>query len=255
MNLYEAIFVRKSIRKYKMKALDESILNDIMNFAGSLRMLYDGISVEYKIVDSINEPINFKGPFSFKAPYYLVLFSTKEEGYTYNAGYLLEQISLYLTTKGIGSCYLGMAKPKKGKLEVLDHEYVMTLAFGEGEQEIYRTVDNAKRLPIEDIAIYKENISRNVKAIMQAVRMSPSSMNSQPWKFVVYDNRIHIFNKKQIFQTSALKEVQEVDIGICIAHLLVAADELWVDCVVQHFDNISNKTFKKYDYVTSIKII
>lgn len=255
MNLYEAIFVRKSIRKYKMKALDESILNDIMNFAGSLRMLYEGISVEYKIVDSINEPINFKGPFSFKAPYYLVLFSTKEEGYCYNAGYLLEQISLYLTTKGIGSCYLGMAKPKKGKLEVLDHEYVMTLAFGEGEQEIYRTVDNAKRLPIEDIAIYKENISRNVKAIMQAVRMSPSSMNSQPWKFVVYDNRIHIFNKKQIFKTTALKEVQEVDIGICIAHLLVSADELWVDCVVQHFDNISNKTFKKYDYVTSIKMI
>ena len=29
-----------------------------------------------------------------------------------NAGFLMEQLSLYLFTKGIGSCYQGGAKPK-----------------------------------------------------------------------------------------------------------------------------------------------
>ena len=255
MNLYEAIFVRKSVRKYNMKAMDESILEDILNYSKSLPMLNKQLSVEYRIVDMSNEEVQLGGLFSLKAPYYLCLFSTKEENYGMNAGNLIQHISLYLTSKGIASCILGMTKAKKGNLEVENHEHVITLAFGSPLKEMYRSKEQAKRVEMEEIVIYKEKVRRNMISLMESVWLAPSSMNSQPWKFIVYDNRIHMFTKKQLFQTKGMKLLNEVDMGCALAHFLVAADELWVDCSVQYLDNISAKTFHKYEYATSIKIL
>lgn len=254
MNLYEAIFVRKSIRKYKMSPIEQSRLESIISFAESLPMLFQETSVEYKILNNVEASQLFTGHFSVKAPYYLVLTSEKVNGHLINAGYLMQQISLYLTTKGLGSCYMGSVKPKKAVMQGLSQEYVITLAFGEGEHEVYRPSEKAKRLPLDDITVYKSEVSKNVKIMIQAARLSPSSMNSQPWRFVVYDNRIHIFCKKNMFLTGVLNEIRLIDIGICLAHLLVAAEELWIDVKPIRVDNISNLAFKKNDYVISIKM-
>jgi len=43
MNLYEAIFVRKSVRKYKIQEIDQAKLDGILHFAESLPMLFDGL--------------------------------------------------------------------------------------------------------------------------------------------------------------------------------------------------------------------
>ncbi len=254
MNLYEAIFVRKTVRRYKMEPLDQTLLDNIMNFAESTLKLFEGINVEYRLMDQTDIKKYFNGTLTHRAPHYLALYSENISGYQMNAGYLMQQISLYMTAKGIGSCYLGMLKPKKVKQDGSKLEYVITLAFGKAENEVYRSSDKAKRLPMDDIAIFKSEVNRNIKTMIQAARLSPSSMNSQPWRLVVYDNRIHIFCKKNIFLTGVLNEAKLIDIGICLAHLLVTAEELWVDVKVIHLDNISSIAFKKNDYVISIKV-
>lgn len=254
MNLYEAIFVRKTVRKYKMNPLEQGRIDGIIHFAESLEMLFPDITVEYKLMNYSEAKQFFSHNFSIKAPHYLVLFSDNAPNHLINSGYLMQQVSLFLTSKGLGSCYMGSAKPKKSSLEGMDKNYVITLAFGEGEQDVYRSSDRAKRLPLEDIAVFKSEVNRNVKTIIQAARLAPSSMNSQPWGFVVYDNRIHVFCKKNIFLSSVLSEIKLIDIGISLAHLLVTAEELWVDTKTVHMDNISNISFKKNDYVLSIKM-
>lgn len=254
MNLYEAIFVRKSIRKYKMQAIEQTKLDGILHFAESLPMLFDDISVEYKIIDNTTEHQAFTGAFLVKAPYYLFIASDTIKNYKINCGYLLQQISLYLTAKGLGSCYLGSAKPRKDILAGLKHEYVLALAFGESEQEVYRIAEKAKRLPESDIAVYKTEVKKPVKTLIRAARLAPSSMNSQPWRFVVYNNRIHVFCKKNIFLSSVLSEIKLIDIGVCLANLLVAAEELWVDVKLLRLDNISSTAFKKNEYILSIKL-
>ncbi|MGB8453883.1 MAG: nitroreductase family protein [Anaerocolumna sp.] len=254
MNLYEAILVRKTVRRYQMEPLEQNLLDGIISFAESIPMLFEGITVEYRLLEHSDIKKYYTGALTFKAPYYIVLYSENIQGYQMNAGYLMQQVSLYLTAKGLGSCYLGMLKPKKTKAEGAKLDYVITLAFGKAENDIYRSSDKAKRLPLEDIAVFKSEVNRNIKTMIQAARLAPSSMNSQPWRLVVYDNRIHIFCKKNIFLTGVLKEVKLIDIGICLAHLLVAAEELWVDVKTVHLDNISNIAFKKNDYVISIKM-
>lgn len=258
MNLYEAIFVRKTVRKFKMEPLDQTLLNGIKSFAESIPMLFEGIAVEYRWMENSDIKKYFNGSLTHKAPYYLALYSENIQGFQMNAGYLMQQVSLYLTAKGLGSCYLGMLKPKKGKTEArpdgVKAEYVIALAFGKAENEVYRTSEKAKRLPLNDIAIFKSEVNKNIKTIIQAARLAPSSMNSQPWRLVVYDNRIHIFCKKNIFLSGVLNEAKLVDIGICLAHMLVTAEELWVDVKTVHLDNIKSIALKKNDYVISVKV-
>jgi nitroreductase len=254
MNLYEAIFVRKTVRKFKMNPIEQSRIDDIISFAQNLPMLFQDIAVEYKVLDKAQVSHMFSGAYTVHAPHYLVIASETAPNYLMNAGYLMQQISLYLTAKGLGSCYLGSMKPKKEFGEVIQLKYVIMLAFGESEHEIYRPSDKSRRLPLEDIVVYKTEASRNILTMIQAGRLAPSSMNSQPWRFVVYDNRIHIFCKKNIFLSGVLNELKMIDIGICLAHLLVTSEELWIDVKALRLDNISNISFKKNDYVISLKM-
>ncbi|MFV0343127.1 MAG: nitroreductase family protein [Anaerocolumna sp.] len=254
MNLYEAIFARKSIKKYSMDKLDDSMFINILGFAHSLSPISKDLNVEYKIIDYDQVQQSGKNFGHIKAPYYLLFYSNKGKDFEINAGFLMEQITLYLTTKGLGSCYCINLNLKKNMSEDSGLEFMIGLAFGKSEGEVYREVSKVKRLPLSDIAYLKEDISKNTKAILNAVRLSPSNMNSQPWRLVVYDNRIHIFCKKNIFLKSVLKDRKMIDIGISLAHLFIAAEEMWVNATTVHLDNISQQQFKKNDYVITVKM-
>lgn len=254
MNLYEAIFARKSVKKYSMEKLEDTVFNNILSFAKSLTPLTPDLKVEYKIIEYNQVSQSVKNFSQIKAPYYLLFYSSKGKDYELNAGFLMEQITLYLTAKGLGSCYCMTLNPKKRLIEDVELVYMIGLAFGKSEGEIYRQNGKVKRLPLGDIAFIKEDISKNTKAILNAVRMSPSNMNSQPWRLVVYDNRIHIFCKRNIFLKSVLKDMKMIDIGICLAHLFIGAEEMWLNAKAVHIDNIDQQNFKKNDYVITVKM-
>ena len=75
MNLYEAIFVRRTVRKYKMDPLDQSLLNSIKNFAESTPGLSQDIRVEYRLLEFADMKKHYNGTLSVKAPYYFDIYS------------------------------------------------------------------------------------------------------------------------------------------------------------------------------------
>lgn len=85
MNLYEAIFVRKTVRKYKTEPLEQSTLDNIMDFADNTLKLFEGIIVEYKIMNHSDMKKNFSGALTYRAPHYLTLYSENVSGYQMNA--------------------------------------------------------------------------------------------------------------------------------------------------------------------------
>jgi len=103
--LYEAIFCRKSIRKYNMTPLPAATLAKLQKFANSANPLDKKIKYEffYLITD------NVKNLLPLKAPHYICLYSEKKGNYLMNAGFLLQQINLYLSANNLGSCWLGLA--------------------------------------------------------------------------------------------------------------------------------------------------
>ena len=149
MNLYEAIGVRRSVRKYSNKEVTEKMREQILAFARTASPLNDRIQVDFEIVDNRDKDAWIKGVWKAEAPWYLVLYSEPEEGYGRNGGYLMEQIVLYMTVKGLGTCYLGGSFIKKKRSD--GKRQVMIVAFGYPEGKLFRESSLAKRLPLNEL--------------------------------------------------------------------------------------------------------
>lgn len=254
MNLYDAIFVRKSSKNYLMEEIDSRILDNLMNFIKHVSLIEEQFNISFKILKNIKDKNEFVSSTNVKAPYYLVIASEEKEGHLLNVGYVMEQISLYLTIKGIGSCILGVSKQRRSKLVDLEYPIASILAFGKAKENIYRESKKARRISEDHLCSFKSEVPNNMKSIIKAARLAPSSMNSQPWRFVVYDNRIHVFARKDFISTRLLKNTRDIDIGIMLAHIILTSEELWLDIVVKNQDNIAEKEFKKNEYITSVLI-
>lgn len=254
MNLYEAMFVRKSVRNYTMEALEEKLLEHINSYVEQLKPYKSNIEYDIIIVDNTKEDSKLKGLFHVKAPYYLLISSELKQDYLTNAGYLMHQMMLYLTAKGLGTCYQGGIRPTAELKAELKYDYVIAIAFGYSEKNIYRDPEKAKRLSEDSLVVYKEEVSENVKEIMQAAILSPSSLNNQPWRFVVYRNRIHVFCKKARFFTSVISDMKLIDMGIVLADIVQAADELWMDAIITKSEVFSNKELKNTEYITTVML-
>lgn len=253
MNLYEAIFIRKSVRKYRMEPFEDSVLDYLNLFIQNLQPLLPEISVDFLVVNNCKDN-GFKGVFSAKAPYYLLISSELKKDYLLNVGFLMEQIVLYLTSKGIGTCYQGALKPDILVKAKMKHDFVIGIAFGISTHEIYREPKKAKRLSEKEMIVYKEEPNDMMRTIMSAAMFSPSSFNNQPWRFVVYQNRFHVFCKKGYFRKSVLSDRKLIDIGVMLSHVVMAAEELWFSATFTDLDNIKDRQFKNIEYISSVII-
>ena len=111
MNLYEAIGCRHSVRKYTDREVTEKLRGQILSYFDKTSRLNDRIRVEAVIFDNTKKKADVHGLWKVDAPYYLAIYSDQEEGCERNAGYLMEQMVLYMTAKGLGTCYLGSVQP------------------------------------------------------------------------------------------------------------------------------------------------
>ena len=106
-------------------------------------------------------------------------------------------------------------------------------------------------MSLQELCGYKEVPRQWVKQLLEAARLAPSSMNSQPWRFVVYDNRIHVFSKKHNITYFGMGKYDEFNLGVMFSHLMIVAEELWLDLDLIRLEDISHKNFSNCDYVMS----
>lgn len=254
MNMYDIIFSRKSIRSFYQEIIDWEVIEDILKFAHDLPMLAKDIRVEFKLISNIEKKQGFNGPFSIRAPYYISLSSEKKDDYLLNAGYLMQQLSLYIETKGLGTCFLGAARPGWPLKKTMKYDYVIALAFGKSKEPLYRDSFLAKRSPEKELVVYKEEVSPDIRKMLDAARLAPSAYNGQPWRFVVYKNRIHVFVRKNPWFAKPLDKLKMIDIGIMLANMLIAAEELWVDVKLLKSDTVMSKSLQNNEYVLTVGI-
>lgn len=195
MNLYEAIFIRRAVRKYSKNNLDEKVLKGIEAFCLSVNQL-NGLVTRLKIVtgDKVNDN---------KAPYYILAYCTDTAEEYINAGFVLEKVDLYLQSLGLGSVWLGIPQPKEKS-----KEYCVMLGFGETTFPSRKKASEFNRLPAAEIA-------SEVNEIAKAARLAPSSMNSQPWKLKFKDNKVVIeYTARSVLSFILKKKMNMIDLGI-----------------------------------------
>lgn len=252
MTDYEAVFNRCSVRRYRMELIPADFFKKLNRFLESLVPLYPNIDWKFELFNAMDNEGSTKGAFRVKAPYYLVCYTADNENAWKQAGYLTEQVVLYLTAHGIGTCYQGGARA------VLDHEpekmgQRIVVAFGYAEERLYRESENAKRLNVSDLCIFKEAPTAEEGMLLAAARLAPSSMNGQPWRFVVYRNRIHVFARANLLSRLApTREMRDIDMGIVLYHLSLSAEELWLDVSLTYLEQLAGRSVKGNSYVMSL---
>lgn len=251
MNLYEAIYSRKSVRKFRMEPVAAEVLEKVRKFIENVSFLDNQSKVEIEIFDNLKSRQKVKGLWKSEAPYYLVVYCGDDRASVRNAGYVAEQVVLYLTEKEIGSCYLGETKagdPVKNGLKRF-----LVIAFGYGEGRIYRDSQTVHRLSLNSLCAYKDEPGESLKTVLKAARLAPSSFNSQPWRFVVYADRVYIFSKKDALpQPKRFSAMRDFNIGIMLSHIMLAAEELWMNMETVTEDQFLKKVYKNGEYICTI---
>jgi len=216
--LYQAIFKRKSIRKYQQGNLSSKELRAVEDFLKSAEVIDPEIKFEAKIVDSDQ----VKSLIPIRAPHYLQFFSEEKGDHLLNAGFILQQLDLYLAANDLGSCWFGMAKPKKEIIADSELEYLITLVFGRAAEKNQRdSIEDFNRKTLSEI---KEG--SDYYDLLEAARLAPSATNGQPWYFKVEDAQIHLFqNEPNFIKKFFYQKMNSIDMGICLAHLWLAAVE------------------------------
>jgi nitroreductase len=245
-NLYETIFKRKSVREYDLTPLDVHTLAEIMAHTSALKPLYEGIKIEVKLL--LQKDV--KGLFLAKAPLYLAVFSETKDGYLTNVGFMLQQMDLFFSANGIGSCWQGMPKPTKEILNGSKLEFVILLAFGKPKERLHReSVSEFQRKSLGEITDIK-----GADQLLEPARLAPSAMNRQQWFFTGNASTIHAYRAKSSFLTAFMFErMSKISIGIAICHVWIAAKHFGKEVEFIRDKEAQNNPPAGHEYVISIK--
>ena len=205
----ETIRKRKSIRKYDQIPLDDKAIAQVREKIANITPLYPDIRYSIRITGKV------KGLFGLTAPHYLTFHSDEKDGTYENIGFVGQQMDLYFSANGIGSCWLGMAKPPDKEKDGMP--FAIGMAFGNPAEPLHRTLSEFKRKPLSAI-------SDGVDERLEAARFAPSGMNAQNWFFIAQDGKIHCYRKKPIIVVGGSK-LSCIDIGIAICHIAQETSE------------------------------
>lgn len=229
---YESIFKRKSTRRFKDERLSDEDMSSVLEFLAQIKPLFSDCEYDFSCVFSNA----IKNAFGVKAPHYIVVSAKEKQGALVNVGYMLQQLDLFLSSKGIGGCWVGMAKPDRHLTTMLPYPFVIAYAFGYGIQSVYQNEGLRNRKAYSEIS---EGIA--FKTLIEAARVAPSATNSQPWHFVAKPSGIDVYRvKNNPIKGFFLDRMNEIDIGIALCHLKVAAmhEGLTLDFYLKHFKEV-----------------
>ena len=219
----ELIRKRKSFRSFRQEPLPDSEIDALVDFLSDLTPPESEIDWNFDTLPYLDRVKLCSSEPGVKAPHYLILRAERKQFSLQNCGYLGEKAVLYLTEKGIATCWQGSVRIEK------DHDFegslpfVSAFAFGYSDEPFRSENDPVDRKPADKV-IY--NRVSEYQPILELGRLAPSSFNRQPCVFVSDDRqRLHVFRKKGFFANPVSEFAQCVDAGAAMAHLELGAVE------------------------------
>ena len=251
--IHNAIESRTSTRTFQKRPLDHNDLEMISAY--------------------LNQPENRIGPFGNRPEYELIIETEEREkdtigtygiiknpqGYIlggcttdpqalFDYAFVLENMALYLTEIGIGTCWLGGRFKKQqamSHLTLADDEVIPAISpIGYPEEnrrlkeKVMRKVLHAKnRKPADELFFYElfgQPLGDRASIFQQAlhyVRIGPSAQNKQPWRLIFNADRTQV----HFYIVTALADhplymcpPEYLDIGIAYNHFKAGVDEVGI---------------------------
>ncbi|MDR1135144.1 MAG: hypothetical protein LBL49_03050 [Clostridiales Family XIII bacterium] len=206
MTLYEAIFIRRTVRKYDMKPVEDGIIEGIKAIIENADSI-EGEGARFEFAPGSEMKAN-------SAPHYILAFCDDDDAAYANVGYVLQQADLYIQSIGLGSRWYGTTKPKKKKAA-----FCIVLEFGNTDAPRRNGAEDFKRLSAAEISNAVSDVDLR---IAEAARLAPSGVNSQPWKLDFTDGKVTIRYFRREVVDALFPKYGKIDLGIVARHVELA---------------------------------
>ena len=226
VDYYDMIFKRKSFHLFRNVG-DEKITSDelaeIEKAYRDFVPLYAEIRTAIRIVPA--QTVNVKRD----AEYCILIYSEKKENYLMNAGYIGEQLDLWLVKHNIGSLWFGIGKPDEPTCNGMDFVIMIAIHKVSDDTKFRKDCERnrngfdsrqpkAKRKPLSEIW------SGDGLGVADIARFAPSACNTQPWYTENKNGELTVFRykkpgKRGIMPAAAVSYFNRIDIGIYLCIL------------------------------------
>ena len=239
--LMEIIKGRRSVRTFDGRNLSADDRNKLEEFISGITNPF-GIPVEFVIMDA--DACGLSSPVITGEKLY-VAGKVKKAPYADAAfGYSFERLVLYAWSLGIGTTWIGgtMKRDLFERAAGLSEGEMMPCVSPLGYPAKKKSVREAmmrkgvgadKRMPAESLffegsfaAPLSAGNKEKLHDLIEMVRWAPSAVNKQPWRIVIADGAYHFYEKKDKgYVSDATGDLQKIDVGIAICHLVMGLEE------------------------------
>lgn len=217
---YDMLFKRRSFHLFRGIGTDRITpdeLAEIGKVYPSLKTLDPQIRTAIRTVPA--EQVRFKRD----AEYCILIYSEKKDNYLMNAGYIGEQLDLYLTRMNIGTLWFGIGKPDIPEYDGLSYVIMIAIHKVNDETKFRKDMYKAKRKPLNEIWTGDD------PGIAEVSRFAPSACNSQPWSVknengVLSVSRYRKPGRIGIMPAASVSYFNRIDIGIFLCFLEICMD-------------------------------
>jgi nitroreductase len=258
MSIIEAIEQRKSIRTYTGMPLRMELVDKIENFIRQTPAPF-GINARVKVIHTnrSGKPVKL-GTYGYinGASDYLALIYEEgplaEEG----GGYLFEQVILFCTGLGLGTCWLGGSFNRadfRKQIQLNPNERLRIVSPAGYKSDKKRLLDSLigaeknhiSRKPFGAFFFHKNRtvpLTGDAAGIyrlpLEMVRIAPSANNLQPWRIVLDEGTLHFYRKPSFGGFSA------IDMGIALCHFEQTCKELGIKGSFKTLDRSADRPLR-----------
>ncbi len=253
-----AINIRRSIRSYEMREVDDKLISSLKNFIENMKLPFKhDVTISFFRSDS-NKRLytGFESP-----PDGMAFIADTDIPSISTAGFVGEMAILYATSLGLGTCWYGhysleelekiiphlkvnntLSKPKwgYGKGIVQGKRAICITPLGYWKKEGLRLADRItesfmsyKRKPVSaflENGLTENSLPPDILYAFDLSRKAPSGANSQHWRFKVSSDFKTISISMPIGYKHIKWEHPDVDIGICACHF-------WLGLMIKNIES------------------
>lgn len=234
-NFLELSKSRRSVRTFDKNRLDDSVINELKQFADSITNPY-GVPVRFVFLDKDENDLSSPVLSGEKTYVSAVVKKTEhaEEAY----GYAFEALLMHAHEMGLGTVWIGGTMPREKFEEAtgLAANDLMPCMSPLGkpadkmsikETLMRKGVKADSRKKFEEL-FFEEDFntplteakaeSLGLKDALECLRVAPSAVNKQPWRVIINGNEAHFYERHDKGFTTPDYDLQKIDVGIGMYH-------------------------------------
>lgn len=207
---------RKSVREYKKKSVSPQLLDDIQEYLNLLEKEDGTGNIKFRLYENGNriydrlEGIGGYSGVMIESPHYIGLdIKNREERNIIYGAYYMEKLITELHSKGLGTCWISLGDVDKNLKEELfgnitgEINYLLAIGYGKPKNPFLND-SFSYRIGVDELVFQnkigegisdKELENRGLDDLFYYIRFAPSSLNKQPWRFILDKDKLVLLIK------------------------------------------------------------